>query len=82
MSQTDPDLDRAVRTVVAEELGHSRPSIVSAYIGGVRPKGEPHLEAFKAAGRELIPDAGTSSCDGPGGCRGSSLAGLEDPPAR
>jgi integrase len=43
LSQTDPDVDRAVRSLVAEELGHSRPSIVSAYIGGVGLMDEPRV---------------------------------------
>jgi integrase len=35
LSQADPEADRAVRKVVAEFLGHSRPHITSAYVGGV-----------------------------------------------
>ncbi|GFE85210.1 hypothetical protein GCM10011488_01640 [Steroidobacter agaridevorans] len=47
LSQTDPDVDRAVRSLVAEELGHSRPAIAAAYIGGVGPTDEPHVPPRK-----------------------------------
>jgi integrase len=32
----NPELDYAVRTVIAEEVGHTRPSIVSCYAGSAR----------------------------------------------
>ena len=36
LAQDDPPADRAAREIVSSELGHSRPSIASAYIGGAR----------------------------------------------
>lgn len=36
LAKDDPDADRAARELVADELGHSRPSIASAYIGSAR----------------------------------------------
>lgn len=36
LAQDDPHADRAARELVADELGHSRPSIASAYIGSPR----------------------------------------------
>ena len=36
LAKEDPAADRAGRELVADELGHSRPSIAAAYIGGTR----------------------------------------------
>lgn len=36
LAKDDPAADRAARELVADELGHSRPSIAAAYIGGTR----------------------------------------------
>lgn len=36
LAQEDAPADRAAREIVSGELGHSRPSIASAYIGGTR----------------------------------------------
>jgi integrase len=36
LAQDDPPADRAAREIVSSELGHSRSSIASAYIGGAR----------------------------------------------
>lgn len=36
LAKDDPEADRAARELVADELGHSRPSIASAYIGSPR----------------------------------------------
>ncbi|HEY0682995.1 MAG TPA: integrase domain-containing protein [Steroidobacter sp.] len=36
LAKDDPDADRAARELVADELGHSRASIASAYIGSAR----------------------------------------------
>lgn len=41
LAQDDPPADRAAREIVAEELGHSRPSIAAAYIGGTRVPRDP-----------------------------------------
>jgi len=44
LAQDDPHADRAARELVANELGHSRPSIAAAYIGGTRVPGEGEAE--------------------------------------
>ena len=36
VARTDKELDHSVRTVIAEEVGHTRPSIVSCYSGSGR----------------------------------------------
>jgi len=36
VARKNPELDHAVRTVIAEEVGHTRPSIVSCYSGSRR----------------------------------------------
>lgn len=36
VARENPELDHAVRTVIAEEVGHTRPSIVSCYSGSRR----------------------------------------------
>jgi site-specific recombinase XerC len=38
LAQTDPQADAAARQVVAENAGHSRPQVSSAYLGPVRPR--------------------------------------------